>query len=254
MLEVLAPAFTDPEHHQGAWMMVGALAAAASALIVLAAALVALYQLREAQKLRKDQTRPFVVIEFRVEATSLIYLRITNLGSTMAREVKFSVDPPLKTAGDRWDVMEVGIFRSGIKALAPGRVIEFLFDTWIGRDQINDRHEVKITYQDNEGAHYADEMDLDLGVYRDMHFTPRYGLHDVYKKLEEISSTLKDFKAFGGGLLRLSPADVKKRDEEWDHAVREHRAKTAEVSSETSSGSANTAETAKESEAGASGG
>jgi hypothetical protein len=37
--------------------------------------------------------------------------------------------------------------REGINSLPPGRVIEFLFDTWIGRDEKDDRYEVRVEYR-----------------------------------------------------------------------------------------------------------
>jgi hypothetical protein len=206
------------------WVMVGALAAVFSAIVFAVAAVVGWFQLREAQKLRKAQTRPFVVIEFRVESSSIIYLRVSNIGSTMARDIQFSIDPPLQTTrGERWNVMELGIFKSGIKTLPPGRVIEFLFDTWIGRDEMNDRYVAKLSYSGDDGTKYPDEMDLDLGVYRNMHFIHRQDLNDIAKHLEKIAGTLDDFKAWGGGLLALSPEDVAKRDEEWNKAIAESR-------------------------------
>ncbi len=97
--------------------------------------------------LRNAQVRPFIVIEFRPEPTSVIHLRISTVGSTMARDIRFTVEPPLVTTrGNQWNVMDLQIFQSGIKSLAPGRVIEFFFDTWIGRGEMNDRHEVTVTY------------------------------------------------------------------------------------------------------------
>ena len=206
--------------------MVGALAAVFSAMVFAVAAIVGWFQLREAQKLRKDQTRPFVVIEFRVEPSSIIYLRVSNLGSTMARDIQFSIDPPLQTTrGENWDVMELGILKSGIKTLAPGRVIEFLFDTWIGRDEMNDRYVAKLTYSGNDGTQYPDEMDLDLGVYRNMQFVNRQGLHDIHKQIESIAKSLDSFKAdWGNGLLVLSPEDLARRNEEVNRSIDEWRA------------------------------
>jgi hypothetical protein len=206
----------DWDHHQGFWVMVGAVAGAASAVVIFAAVLVARSQLREAQALRENQIRPFVVIEFHPEPTSVIYLRISNLGSTMARDVRFSVKPPLETTHEaQWHIMDLQLFQSGIRSLAPGRVIEFFFDTWIGRNTMNGRHEVTITYRGQGDRIYTDVLDLDLGVFVGMHFIRRYGLHDIHKQLEEIAGTLKNFKAWGGGLLSKSPADVAKEEEEW---------------------------------------
>jgi hypothetical protein len=214
----------DWEHHQGFWVMVGALSGAVSALVIIGAAFVAWSQLHEAQVLRENQTRPFVVIEFHPEASSVINMRISNLGSTMARYVSFAIKPPLETTHEaQWHIMDMNIFRSGIRSLAPGRVIEFFFDTWIGRGNINGRHQVTITYRGEGGRQYTDELDLDLDPFLGMHFIGRKGLHDIHKQLEEIAGTLQNFKAWGGGLLAKSPADVAKEEEEFMQVVEEQR-------------------------------
>lgn len=136
-LRSLLELFADPEHHQAFLGNGRRVGSAISAVVIISAVLVARSQLREAQRLRADQVRPFVVIEFRPEATSVINLRISNLGSTMARNVQFVVRPPLVTTrGDQRNIMDMQIFKSGIKSLAPGRVIQFFFDTWIGHDKV----------------------------------------------------------------------------------------------------------------------
>ena len=43
-------------------------------------------QVREARKLRVEQARPFVIVDF--EPGFLVYLTVENLGRTMAREVR----------------------------------------------------------------------------------------------------------------------------------------------------------------------
>src|SRR5258706_63320 len=81
-LQQLWQFLADWEHHQGFWVMVGAVSGAVSALVIIGAALVAWSQLHEAKVLRENQTRPFDVIEFHPEASSVINMRISNLGST----------------------------------------------------------------------------------------------------------------------------------------------------------------------------
>ena len=200
--------------------MVGALGGSVSAIVITVAAAVAWFQLREARVQRQAQDRPFVIIDFHPEPTSVINLRISNIGKTVARDVRFAVDPPLITKqGDQRDLMKLQIFQTGIKSLAPGRVIEFLFDTWIGRDGMNERHEVTMNYKGDKDRQYSEVLELDLGVFRNMEFIRLHGLNDIYKELESIAGTLKDFKAWGGGLLALSPADVVERDEQWKQSL-----------------------------------
>jgi len=216
----------DWEHNQGFWVMVGALSGALSALVITVAAAVAWFQLREAQNQREAQDRPFVVIDFYPEATSIINFRISNIGKTVARDVRFRVHPPFVTkAGDNRDIMKLQVFQTGIRSLAPGRVIEFLFDTWIGRDGLTERHEVTITYAGAKDREYTEVLDLDLGVFRNMEFIRLHGLNDIYKELEKIAGTLSDFTAWSGkGLLALSPDDLAKREQEFRQAVDEERA------------------------------
>jgi hypothetical protein len=57
-------------------------------------------------------------------------------------------------------------------------------------------------------------IDLDIGLYRNMRNVRRAGLHEIHKELEDVASTLKDFRATGGGVLTLSPTDVDKRYED----------------------------------------
>jgi len=205
---LLANALGDPEHHQGFWTMAGGAAGWATVVVVAVAAVIALSQLLA-------QVRPFVVIEFRPDPSSLIYLRITNLGTTMARNVRFVFDRPLSTTrGLQWDPMQLQVFQSGVKTLAPGSVVEFLFDTWIGRDEKDDAYEVTVTYRGGWIRRFRDVIDLNLGAYRNMRFVRRAGLHEIHKQLEGIAGSLKDFEASGGGLLFVSPRDLAKREAE----------------------------------------
>lgn len=60
-----------------------------------------------------------------------------------------------------------------------------------------------------------DRITLDLAIYRNMMRTTRRGLHDVHERIKEIGDLLRRWTASGGGLLRLSPDDVRARDEAW---------------------------------------
>src|SRR3989442_10969515 len=90
-------ALQDPEHNQGLWLLVTAASGSATALILFAAALVATRQLREARVLREAQVRPFIVVDFHVLPNSAVYLRISNLGTVMARGIRFSFHRPFLT-------------------------------------------------------------------------------------------------------------------------------------------------------------
>lgn len=224
----------DAEHHQGFWLMVGALAGCSSVVVFAAAAIVAYRQLHEARVLRRAQVRPFVVIDFHPMPSSIVNLKISNIGSTMARNIRFTFDRPLTTTrGDQWNLMELQIFRSDIKSLAPGRVIEFLFDTWIGRDEKDDRYQVTVEYAGEGRRRFRDPIDLDLGVFRNTRFIRRDGLHEIHKQLESLATSLQRFEAPGGGLLTLSPHELAEREGEWlRHLERASQVPDAQPASE----------------------
>ena len=98
--------------------------------------LVAWRQVKEAQRLRKEQARPFVVIDFHPWST-IIELKITNIGSTLARNVQFEFEPPLATSHDdtagRGSLMDLNLFKNGIPSLAPTKEIRLFFDQFPAR-------------------------------------------------------------------------------------------------------------------------
>jgi hypothetical protein len=56
-------------------------------------------QVREARRLREQQSRPFVVIDFDIERGVVeTYLEVANLGNSLARDVTFEITPPLASA------------------------------------------------------------------------------------------------------------------------------------------------------------
>lgn len=224
VLRLIWAAIQDPEHHQGFWLMVSGGSALATALILLTAALVAVFQLREARVLRQAQVRPFVVIDFHVMPSAAIYLRISNLGTVMARDVRFTFDRPL-TSTLQMKLMELQIFKQRIEALPPGQVIETFFDTFFNRDEKDDRTVATVIYRGDGGRRFRDRMDLDLGLYRNTSPVRGKTLDDVYKEVETIAETLRDFKAGGGGgLLVVTPKDVAHRHEQFRAAVEERQA------------------------------
>lgn len=60
------------------------------------AAFVATRQVREARRLREDQARPFIVADFDVR-DHLIFLTVSNVGTSLAREVRFDIEPELRS-------------------------------------------------------------------------------------------------------------------------------------------------------------
>ena len=136
--------------------VVSAVAAALTAVILAVAGFIAARQLSEARSLRKAQVRPFVVIDFDAQSDPpFIYIRIVNVGSTMARRVSFQFDQPLQSSfdardGERVTVADLPVLTQGIPSLPPGKEIKFLFDSFINRGELPDTHAVKVQYEGDQ--------------------------------------------------------------------------------------------------------
>jgi len=191
-------------------------------LVVLAvAAAVATRQVREARRLREAHTRPFVVVDFEIEGV-LIFLTISNLGTTLARDVHLQIDPPLSSAIDN-PLIDMKVFREGIPTLAPGKVIRTLFDSGLQRRPagLPDTYSVVARYTDQDRRRpYEETMDLDLDVYWNLTTVDRKGIHDIHKRLTEMRDVLKKWTSANGALRAVSI--------EEDRAESERRLKVAE--------------------------
>src|SRR4051812_43772601 len=84
---------------------------AAQLIVLIVAAGVAWRQVRDARRPREDQSRPLVGIDCEMEGM-LVSLRISNMGTTLARAVRFESAPPLKSAIEN-PLDELKIFREG---------------------------------------------------------------------------------------------------------------------------------------------
>jgi hypothetical protein len=189
-------------------------------LVLAAAAAFAWFQVREARRLRKEQTRPFVLIDLDAWGT-IVELRITNIGKTIARHIRFKFDPSLTSTHDavgdaRGPVAELSLFKDGIPSLAPGKEIKIFFDHFPGRleAKLPLTYHVTISYVGHDGERYSEPMALDLAAYVGTGGVTRYGLHDIYNQIKTIADNVKRWTDFSG-LNVLTRRDIKERNAEW---------------------------------------
>lgn len=209
-------------------------------LVLIAAAFFGRRQLNEAKELREAQTRPFVVIDLGSSARSLFDLVVKNIGPTLARDVHFKFDPPIRSTDDDLDPNKVKMFREGISTLAPGKEIRTLFEKGPDRHEsdLPDTYAVTVTYTDQSGKRsYEETVDLDFGLYWDRLIVSRRDVHDLYKQLETIAKEIGKWRPnLGRGLLAVTTADVEKRNAEALQRHEEQRAKQAEREAEAAEG------------------
>lgn len=185
-------------------------------LVLIAAALYARSQVSEARKLREQQNRPFVSIDFEMEGNSLVFLEVSNLGTSLARDVKFEINPPLQSAIDL-PFEKMKMLNEGISTLAPGKRIRTFFDSGFQRyeSDLPNFYEVKVSYRDEDRRRTFDEsLDLDLEIFLHLSTVTRHGVHDINARLKEIRDLMKKWSGSGNrGLLAMSPEEARSESE-----------------------------------------
>lgn len=177
--------------------------------------------LREAEAQRREaEARPYVVMDFEPEVPPLLYLVVTNLGRTMASNVRFEVDPPFRSSQDeQWwlPVAQIKLLTFGIPSLAPGKRHVTAFDTLFRREELGlpSTYHVRISYEGEDGQRFEDVQRLDLDLYRDLRPVQQDTIHQVSQTLKRIQRQFEKWSAGPeGGLLMLSPRDQRRRNEE----------------------------------------
>lgn len=196
-------------------------AATALAFVVAAAAAVASWrQLSEArlmrlsheqaaERARRDQARPYVMVSF--EQTPVMFngvdIVIQNVGAGPAYDVRIESSPALTRAkkaayGDHPDPFETRYFREPIPLMPPGYNLRTFFDDAKERfdNAADERFVFTVSYHDGQGDSWTETSVQDLGIMRDLLFTETLGEHHSAKALREIKKVLE-----GAALLGRKP-------------------------------------------------
>jgi hypothetical protein len=167
-------------------------------------------QVREARKLREEQARPFVIVDF--EPGFLVYLTVENLGRTMAREVSIRFDKPLKSSlSVPREIDETPLFREPIPALPPGKKIRVLFDHFDGRRNagLPLTYNVELRYRGPVGRkEWTDLYRLDLGMYLGSQLPPK-GIPELVTEVENVR---KEIERCRGSGIRVHASDQRRQD------------------------------------------
>jgi hypothetical protein len=186
--------------------------------VLVAAALFARSQVKEARELREEQNRPFVVIDLDSPQRPFFDLVVKNIGTSMACNVRFDFDSKPESTMSHASLDRLKVFRDGIANFPPGKEFRTLFDSAIKRFQADlpDVYSVQVSYEDQEGKRrFKETMDIDFGLYWNRMSATRYGVHDIYKQLDSIHGVISKWGASpGGGILHVTPEDVARRNEE----------------------------------------
>ncbi|MEN6644883.1 MAG: hypothetical protein ABFE08_20790 [Armatimonadia bacterium] len=150
---------------------------------------------QEMKRARILQSRPYIVIH--AEYDGLWELIIANRGHSAARDVRLSVEPPLKLF-DNLDFVDSVVGQQGIPYMAPGTEIRMLMTVPRGLFAEAPSPLLLWTlasdYADEIGSpasKYHEEYVIDLNIYGDIRSINRKNIHDIGKTLEGIYDELR---------------------------------------------------------------
>lgn len=208
---------------------------AAQLVVLVVAAVVAWRQVREARELRLEQNRPFVVVDFDLDESKgyLIFFEVTNMGTSLARDVQIEIDPPLESAIDV-AVDKLKMLNEGIATLPPGKKLRTFFDMSFRRNEdrldLPMNHKATVRYADEKRKRrFIETYDLDLDQYMNMQFVTKRGLHDVYEQLEKIRRVMEKWGWGGGrGLVAMTPEEGRQESDRMLAEMEEHQREAGE--------------------------
>ena len=172
-------------------------------------------QVREARRLREEQARPFVVVDFEVGLS--IVLTIENLGRTLARDVTIRFDEPIEMSGflesaTPYDVNEVRLLREPLPVLPPGKKIRVLFDSGRRLEMgLPLAFGVTVSYRGPFGRkRFEDRYTLDLGMYAKTLLPPK-GVPELVAEVAVLRQEIQRWRGTGRGPV-VRTIDERKRD------------------------------------------
>ncbi|WP_409180130.1 hypothetical protein F9C11_26825 [Amycolatopsis sp. VS8301801F10] len=169
---------------------IAALAGVGTLGIAVLAASAAFKQVGEARRLREEQARPFVVVDFEPNGAGHPYMDIVvkNYGATLAKNVRITFEPPLASTLDNIDetppVSEWALFSEPIPTIPPGKEYRGLFENMPTRFESNlpRRYAVTVGLDGPTGPEALRQI-LDLGPYFGVKKIDVQGLHHIAKSL-----------------------------------------------------------------------
>lgn len=178
-----------------------------TAAIALVSVVFAFRQVLEARKLREEQAKPFVVVNFETSKVweKGLLLVVENIGKTLARNVHLRFSPKLVStmSEDGYDLNESILIQNGIPSMPPGMKVSALFDLSHKRKSADlpMAYKVEVEFEDFRGNRQTPlEYLLDLNIYYGLRSIREYGIHHAAKALMEIDRTLTRWTAHFNGL------------------------------------------------------
>ncbi|MCE0536009.1 hypothetical protein LWF15_10850 [Kineosporia rhizophila] len=188
-------------------------------VIAVVAAIIAYRQVIHARDLREDQARPFVAVS--IEPSPVIHhffnIRIQNYGSTIAKNVRISFDPPLERSKQFRNIDDKYIFKHGLSTMPPGMIVEFLLDSAISRreEKLPLRYKVTVSFEGLKGRPEEDVYDLDMEMFFGLERFNEKSVHHMFKEVERIRKNFDKWTRGGHLTVHAKDDDYRRWSDDW---------------------------------------
>lgn len=203
-----------------------AVAQVVTAAVAVLAAAFAGWQVLETRRTRHAQAQAFVVVDVVPGNPWMNWLTLVveNIGTTLARDVRITFNPPVTTAASTNGLVDSVLLREGVSMLPPGRRIETLFD--LSHDRLEQRlpmrYEVTVTFSDFRG-HEENPLtyQIDLSYLYDLEPLGERTTHHLVEEVSKLRQEVERWRDAERGLLVRRPSDARRQrvDEQWQYAL-----------------------------------
>jgi hypothetical protein len=190
-----------------------AAAAWVTASVAVAAGATAAVQLREARRLRLEQSQPYVVVFMEASQAddSFIDLVIRNFGSTAATDVRVQIDPRPRRIATGEGKEEVWL-PDRLPVLVPGQEWRTLFDSTHQRFETDlpQNHHATVRFKDSgQSREFVYDFELHWEPYFMRGHMVIYGVHHAAEALRKIEKTIKHWQEGRGLAVTVRDGDAK---------------------------------------------
>jgi hypothetical protein len=164
--------------------------------------------LTEMKAARLQEIAPHVIVYFDMPygMSWTIFFVVKNIGRSVAKDIKMSFEPPLKTGfGNKISDFDISLIKDGISSLAPGQEIRTPYDSisnYFGSDTakmlngvLPTKYTVEVSYR---GAFHPDrtftQQDIDFSMFKDLMVLQEKGEKELIKGIEVIADSNKRFQ------------------------------------------------------------
>jgi hypothetical protein len=197
------------------WSAVAAVVATIAGVI---AATFAVLQLRDARRVRREQSAPYVVarLDHSEASHKLVDLVVKNYGTTTAYDIRLQVDPPMIRTTDHdqpdFAFMESKAIATGVAMLVPGQEIRIFFDSLPERaiTSMPNQFQIRVRARDSRKRELEEGLfDVDASWNQDSLNVLVHSTHWIGARIQGIERALDRLVTAGvaGSRLKELPID-----------------------------------------------